>query len=64
MTNTSFPGSGIKLIRSDLLPDRTMLVSPDLYDLIANDGAVAKKNHAESLSKIEELSALLAKVKP
>lgn len=64
MTNTSFLGSGFTLIRSDLLPDRTMLVSPDLYDLIANDGAVAKKNHAEALSKIEELSALLARVKP
>jgi hypothetical protein len=64
MTKTNLGGQEIKLIRSDVLPSRTMVVSPDLYDMLANDGEAAKKAHAETLSKMKAFSEMVRKVKP
>ena len=64
MTITNLSGHEIKLIRSDALPGRTMVVSPDLYDILANDGEAAKKAHAETLSKINAFAEMIRKVKP
>lgn len=64
MTTVSLPGQEIKLIRSDMLPIRTMVVSPDLYDMLAIDGEAAKKQHAEALTKIAAFAELVRKAKP
>lgn len=64
MSKMIFSGMDIKLIRSDVLPSRTMVVSPDLYDLLVNDGEAAKKAHAETLSKVKAFSEMVRKVKP
>lgn len=64
MSKTIFSGMDIKLIRSDVLPSRTMVLSPDLYDLLANDGEAAKKPHAETLAKVKAFSEMVRKVKP
>ncbi|MBD1601960.1 hypothetical protein [Pseudomonas typographi] len=53
MNKTTLSGMDIKLIRSETLPGRTMVVSPDLYDLLTNDGDDAKKAHKELLSKAQ-----------
>lgn len=54
-------GQKIYLIRSEFLPARTMVLSPDLYDLIADDGAAAKKAHADTLAAIKAFDDLVAK---
>lgn len=64
MSKTTLSGMDIKLIPSDILPARTMVVSPDLYDLFANDGEAAKKAHAEFLSKAQQFSDLVRRARP
>ena len=64
MSKTRFSGMDIKLIRSDVLPARTMVVSPDLYDQIANNGEAASKAHAELLTKADAFARLAKAVKP
>jgi hypothetical protein len=59
MSKTTLSGMDIKLILSDVLPARTMVVSPDLYDLLANDGEAAKKATVDVITKAEEFSRLL-----
>lgn len=51
---------GIQIVRAGLLPERTIYVSSDLYDLIARDGAGAQKEHDDFLAKVEELNRLMA----
>ncbi len=63
MSKTTFSGMDIKLIRSDILPARTMVVSPDLYDQIANNGEAANKAHAEFLAKTEDFARLVKAAK-
>lgn len=55
---TSLSGYDIKLILSDILPARTMVVSPDLYDLLADDGRAAEKEHEEFLIMAQQFSEL------
>jgi len=64
MTNVNLGGQEIKLIRSDMLPARTMVVSPDLYDLLADDGRAAKKAHEETMERIKAFDALVKGLKP
>lgn len=52
---------GIQIVCAGLLPARTMYVSPDLYDLIASDGAGAQKERDDLQAKVEELNRLMAK---
>jgi hypothetical protein len=59
MSKTTLSGVDIKLIPSDILPARTMVVSPDLYDLFTNDGAAAKAANAGLLTKAEDFSRLV-----
>src|SRR3990172_4183116 len=61
---TNFCGAEIKLILSDALPARTMVVSPDIYDLIANEGKAADKMHAETFAKIKAFTDLIRSGKP
>lgn len=61
---TNFCGAEIKLILSDALPARTMVVSQDLYDLIANEGNATEKMHTETSSKIKAFTDLIRSVKP
>lgn len=64
MTKTTLSGMDIKLIRSDILPARTMVVSPDLYDLLADDGKAAKQAHEEFLSKAQVFADLVKRYQP
>jgi hypothetical protein len=64
MTADRLSGYDIKLIRSDFLPGRTMVVSPDLYDLLANDGEAAKKQQAETMTQIAAFTELMRNAKP
>lgn len=52
---------GIQIVCAGLLPDRTIYVSRDLYDLIAKDGAGAQKERDDCLARFEELNRLIAK---
>lgn len=59
MSATKISGLDIKLIRSDVLPSRTMIVSPDLYDMLADEGKAAESSHARTMERIEEFSRIL-----
>ncbi|MCF5227685.1 hypothetical protein [Pseudomonas syringae] len=63
MSKATFSAMDIKLVRSDILPARTMVVSPDLYDQLANNGEGANKAHAEFLAKAEKFSRLVKAAK-
>lgn len=60
-------GMEIKLMRSDYLPEKTMVVSPDLYDLLANNGEAAERARMETLHRIAQVSDMVrayTKVQP
>ncbi|RUT30849.1 hypothetical protein WG29040_23200 [Pseudomonas sp. PAMC 29040] len=52
---------GIQIVCATLLPARTIYVSPDIYELIAKDGAGAQKEHADFLARVEEFNRLMEK---
>lgn len=59
--NLNIGGREIMLIRSDALPPNTMCVSPDLFDILANDGVAAKQAHADTIARVNALASMINK---
>lgn len=56
-------GEGFKVIRSSLLPPKTMYVSDDIYDLLMKGPEEVEKQHAELLAQFDHVNALVARAK-
>lgn len=54
---------GTTVIRSVILPAKTMYVSADIYDLIAKGPEEAERKHAELMAKVDRLGTLIARAK-
>lgn len=54
---------GTTVIRSVILPNKTMYVSADIYDLLAKGPEEAERQHAELLAQLDHFNALAARAK-
>lgn len=55
---------GSVVIRSVILPPKTMYVSADIYDLLTKGPEEAERQHAELMAKVDAFNALVKKVAP
>ncbi|MDP9539316.1 MULTISPECIES: hypothetical protein [Pseudomonas] len=54
---------GISVIRSKNLPNKTMYVSADVYDLLVKGPEEAERQHTELMAKVDQFNALVALAK-
>lgn len=55
---------GIVVVRSEMLPQKTMYVSADIYDLLTKGPEEADRQHAELMAKVDAFNALVKRVAP
>lgn len=56
--------NGTVVVRSEMLPQKTMYVSADIYDLLTKGPEEAERQHAELMAKADSLTALMKRVEP
>ena len=54
---------GTTVIRSVVLPNNTMYVSADIYDLLVKGQEEAERQHSELMAKVDQFNALVARAK-
>lgn len=54
---------GTTVIRSVVLPNKTMYVSADVYDLLVKGPEEAERQHTELMAKVDHFNALVARAK-
>ncbi|WP_454869580.1 hypothetical protein [Pseudomonas putida] len=54
--------NGTVVVRSEMLPQKTMYVSTDIYDLLTKGPEEDERQHAELMAKVDAFNALVKKV--
>ncbi|QKL07430.1 hypothetical protein GEV41_13690 [Pseudomonas putida] len=54
---------GITVIRSTILPNKTMYVSADVYDLLTQSPEEAERKHAELMARAEQFADMVRRAK-
>ncbi|HDS1811557.1 TPA: hypothetical protein QEM79_002296 [Pseudomonas putida] len=54
---------GITVIRSTTLPNKTMYVSADVYDLLTQGPEEVDRQHAELMARAEQFSDIVRRAK-